>query len=722
MKSLISGYALLVAGSFAHAQLPVAGQASIARPANAGMKVMQVAPYNFSPASARDIGKDGLWFKDAQGRYVLLRGVNFGSRSKRPPYLPILPLSATSLDATQVDAELAAVRPELQRLRGLGVNVIRLPVIWKALEPTPNPNLETLLPAGRTYLEMLKKVVDELYAKHGMFVLIDFHQDIAHEIYGGDGFPDWAIGIDRGHPQLKAEDLKNAAWGLLYYDNPTPFYLVDDGVRNTLRSFWANSVTNTEFGLSNFPVRTHAEKTLGRVAEFFKGHPAIIGYEPFNEPHPVGLSKSAFESQMIAQYYRNAAMEINRFDDRVFIFIEPRMDWTTYDASATELPIPAVSSSGPLTFTHNPATFLDASGFGPVQSRLVFSFHYYDPWLLTGAPFSRSMKDQANDWPPRFALLQSAGATRNMIPFLTEFGCSQDWQDNTDLAPAAYQHRAIRACMDLQYQQVEARLLNATYWNFDLYNTATDKDNWNKENFSVLGPNRSPRELDIVARTYPMRSSAKPTRISFDVASKNAAVVLAGPAVDAPTVIFVPRAMQYPGDDFEVRATTPPSSVQWDEAQQLLYWWPDKTRAQNQIIISKTGGFGEWLLPAESRALVPQTTYRMILGRQKPVPVPPPPALTIKIEQVSKTATTRTIRVLAFDSNTGASVNGSVTIDGVAVGNTGAPVTYKPKIATVTEYDADARGKPKKTMTKEETSEIVVTAPGYPAATMSTGD
>ena len=31
--------------------------------------------------------------------------------------------------------------------------------------------------------------------------------------------------------------------------------------------------------------------------------------------------------------------------------------------------------------------------------------------------------------------------------------------------------------MDLQFQQVEAYLLNSTYWNYDLYNTVDHKDN-----------------------------------------------------------------------------------------------------------------------------------------------------------------------------------------------------------------------------------------------------
>ena len=69
--------------------------------------------------------------------------------------------------------------------------------------------------------------------------------------------------------------------------------------------------------------------------------------------------------------------------------------------------------------------------------------------------------------------------------------------------------------MNLQFVQIETFLLNSTYWNYDLYNTREGKDNWNLENFSLLGPNRTPRNLDIVARPYPIRSSAEPNLLFF---------------------------------------------------------------------------------------------------------------------------------------------------------------------------------------------------------------
>ena len=57
----------------------------------------------------------------------------------------------------------------------------------KLIQPRPNSNLEELLPEGRKDLEDMKVIIDELYARN-LYVILDFHQDIANEVYGGDGF------------------------------------------------------------------------------------------------------------------------------------------------------------------------------------------------------------------------------------------------------------------------------------------------------------------------------------------------------------------------------------------------------------------------------------------------------------------------------------------------------------------------------------------------------
>ena len=125
-------------------------------------------------------------------------------------------------------------------MKQLGFNFIRLLISWKAIEPRPNPNLEEILPEGRRYLGYVKEIIDELY-KRDLYVLLDFHQDIAHEIYGGDGFPDWALAIDSKYKKPKPSNLRDKKWVVAY--------MINKLVKNTLKSFWENNLTNNEAGL-----------------------------------------------------------------------------------------------------------------------------------------------------------------------------------------------------------------------------------------------------------------------------------------------------------------------------------------------------------------------------------------------------------------------------------------------------------------------------------------
>jgi hypothetical protein len=116
-----------------------------------------------------------------------------------------------------------------------------------------------------------------------------------------------------------------------------------------------------------------------------------------------------------------------------------------------------------------------------------------------------------------------------------------------------------------------------------LYNTEDKKDNWNLENFSILGPNRAPRHLDVISRPYPMLSSAKPSLLYFDNTSKYTAIILEGTVVDEPTIIFIPAHIHYPSG-FSIWATS--DKIEWNDKENLLSWFPEKRYNYNQIIIT----------------------------------------------------------------------------------------------------------------------------------------
>ncbi len=543
-----------------------------------------------APEHARAIRKVGTWLRDACGRYLLLRGVNFGARVKLPPYLPIYPLDSADhrrhdrVDLDTLREEIAGARKELVLLRESGCNVVRLLLLWKGLEPRVNQNLESLLPEGEEYLHQITEIIEELWAL-GIHVFIDFHQDIAHEVYGGDGFPDWAIAVDERHPRPATSSLRDRAWTIQYYD--TMFAANRDLARNTLRSFWRNSLTNIETGLRNFPARTHFVKTVGQVARYFSelyggdGHPAVLGYEIFNEPHQCGIDRVEFERDLLPEFYREAIAEVRRFDPDALILVEPRVDWTIYAARGPEFQY--------IDFTDAPETGLAMKAADP-SDQLLLSFHHYDAYTMyCGAAkpiiggWGDDMFSKELEWPRMFTRFRQAAIERDMVPFLTEFGADQGWLFPTAMRPRIYGNVQVRAYMDLQFRQVEAFLLNATYWNWDLYNTRDGHDNWNFEDFSLLGPERAPRNLDVATRPYPRRSSAMPVSLSFDLQERLAVIVLEGEPVEAPTEIFVPREMHY-REGFRADATG--RILGWDGEQRLLLWLPDPRRERNILTIA----------------------------------------------------------------------------------------------------------------------------------------
>ena len=126
--------------------------------------------------------------------------------------------------------------------------------------------------------------------------------------------------------------------------------------------------------------------------------------------------------------------------------------------------------------TYLPMDISSISNFG---SNGVLSFHYYDTMAVAIPSFVKipeSIYTYKIEFPRIFVQLREAATDRGLVPFLTEFGAFQEAEQ-------------VRDYLNLQYEQIESFLLNATIWNYDLYNTEEGKDNWNFENYSLLGPN-----------------------------------------------------------------------------------------------------------------------------------------------------------------------------------------------------------------------------------------
>lgn len=136
-------------------------------------------------------------FQDPSGRTLLLRGVNLadGKLPKDQPSHLLSCLDASSADKTtylDTPFSLASAPSHLSRLRALGFTVLRLPVVWEALEPAgPGRHDEA-------YLAHVRALV-ALCTRHGLRVLVNPHQDLWSRFAGGSGAPLWtlhACGLD----------------------------------------------------------------------------------------------------------------------------------------------------------------------------------------------------------------------------------------------------------------------------------------------------------------------------------------------------------------------------------------------------------------------------------------------------------------------------------------------------------------------------------------------
>src|SRR4051794_33426696 len=195
-----------------------------------------------APSVLSALGHAGRWLTDNQGRVVVLHGFNMVA--KLPPY----------------DVQQAGFGDDdAAFLQRHGFTTIRLGVIWKRLEPAPGK-------FDDGYLESVAATVATL-AQHGIYSLIDFHQDMWNEKFQGEGAPDWAINDDGLPAQPPAGFPGN------YFAMPALWRAFDN--------FWNNAEVASGVRLQD----AYAD-AWQHVATSFRNNVAVLGYALLNEPFP----------------------------------------------------------------------------------------------------------------------------------------------------------------------------------------------------------------------------------------------------------------------------------------------------------------------------------------------------------------------------------------------------------------------------------------------------
>ena len=114
------------------------------------------------------------FFTDDAGSAAVFHGVN--AVEKLHPFLPVR--HGFSIERSLSDGDVAD-------LASWGFNVVRLGVLWTGTMPEPGH-------INQTYLEEAREIV-RMLGRHGVYTLIDMHQDSMGARFCGEGFPDWAV-------------------------------------------------------------------------------------------------------------------------------------------------------------------------------------------------------------------------------------------------------------------------------------------------------------------------------------------------------------------------------------------------------------------------------------------------------------------------------------------------------------------------------------------------
>jgi len=216
------------------------------------------------------------FIRDSRGRAVIMRGVNLSGAHKSKPYFGF-----------------HRAEDFLRVRQAWGLNSVRLLVSWSGLEPKQN-----------SYdLAYLDKLVERVrWAKAAkLMVVLDMHQDVYGEGFGGNGAPRWTC--DEKH--YKAHEPRSP-W-FLNYASPQVAACFDDLYQDPKK-------------VASFAAawRKVAQRM---IAEDFSE--TIVGFDPLNEPHWGSYSVAAFEKDRLAPFYETVVKAVREVAPGWIVFAEP---------------------------------------------------------------------------------------------------------------------------------------------------------------------------------------------------------------------------------------------------------------------------------------------------------------------------------------------------------------------------------------------------------------
>lgn len=447
---------------------------------------------------------------DREGRALLLHGLNVDSHAKGDPERsPRLTESDVARMATQ-----------------WGFGIARYLVFWDQLEPQPGRIDEAYLARIATRLDW--------FARHGVYVVLDLHQDVYAARFCCDGAPEWAIRSDGQPFALQPQWFQN-------YQQPAVLRAFDN--------FWNDTGPHAD-------LQTHYGDVLAALARRFHAHPAVLGYDVMNEPsggtafdaieaaqgrsRGVNSAVARFDRERLVPFYQRMIGRIRAEDPDGYVFVEPR-----YGAAAN-------GAEQHWSVLSDPR---------PGEPRVVYAPHLYS---LSYEAVMRYVRGTDRTVPRWIDARNAERVAQNWPVFIGEWGLDQTFAGATDYD-------------DDVLAMADSALLGWTYW-------SADPGSWGPIDGD---PPRETALLERLVRTYPQRVGGTPRALRWNRETRTCVLDFdTREGVRAPTVFFVPKSRFY-SRGFIVECSDPAGrwSQRFDEATQRLEVTVDPTIASHRITI-----------------------------------------------------------------------------------------------------------------------------------------
>lgn len=379
----------------------------------------------------------------------------------------------------EFDASNSFNKEDARNLRSWGFNIVRLGVMWPGVEPGPRGVYD------EDYLNKIQTIVENL-AQENIFVLLDFHQDLWHRKFCGEGVPDYV------YEACKSSEPAGTPAFPLPAVNTT--YPVDENGNPTLEAcltkMFATYYLSAEVGEGFQCLYDNRNDTWGALAGYwtavakkFANHANVIGYELINEPfvniqEPKSFLPKYAEEKYLQPLYEYLHKAIRAVDNEKIIFFEG------------------------LTIDYWQNGFTQGPGGVDYNDRQALSYHVYCP-TDNGSAAKVLACNILDDY---FFSLRVKDAARLGVPMMmTEFGASEDVK--SDLAVL----EAVAKQAD-KYQQ------SWMYWQFKYFQDLTTCTPQGESLYQDDGTVCMDK-LKILSRTYPQAVAGAIRSYTFNVAT-----------------------------------------------------------------------------------------------------------------------------------------------------------------------------------------------------------